>query len=134
MTIDDVSTLRDLNAQLHKDPEFRREYRRQKPYYDLILEVIRRRRELNLTQKELAKMVGTHQSNISRIESGEHNVRLGTLIEIADALEAGVEIRLVPYFDVDHSEYRELFTMQASSGVIDEQIASRMVSQELVGV
>ncbi len=91
-----VSTFNDLLCELEKDPEFRREYRRQKPYYDLLLEVVRRRKELNLTQKDIAERVGTQQSAISRIESGEHNARLSTLVEIADALEARLEIRLVP--------------------------------------
>ncbi len=33
-----TSTLEDLLAELNKDPEFRKEYQRQKPYYDQIIE------------------------------------------------------------------------------------------------
>lgn len=111
----DVSSFNDLLCELDKDPEFRRQYRLQKPYYDLLLEVIKRRKDLNLTQGELAERVGTHQSAISRIESGEHNSRLRTLIEIAEALEARLEIRLVPFLDwVDEDGWRPLFTSTAS--------------------
>ena len=31
------------------------------------------RKEKNLTQKDLAKLIGTKQSNISRLESGNYN-------------------------------------------------------------
>ena len=106
MTKNELPTLGDLLTELDRDPDFRREYRRQKPYYDLLLEIVRLRKQLNLTQSELAKRASTHQSRISRIESGEHNIRIGTLIEIAEALEAQVEIRLVPIrHDLEGEDY-----------------------------
>jgi transcriptional regulator with XRE-family HTH domain len=128
-----TSTFEDLIIELEKDPEFRREDRRQKPYYDLILEIIKRRRELNLTQKELATRVGTRQSSISRIESGEHNIRLSTLIEIAEALQARVRIRLIPLFYVDDEEYRNLVNASASNKP-EESTASLTTSSEKVKV
>lgn len=115
MTKRGVSSLNDLFCELDQDPEFQRQYRLQKPYYDLLLEVIKRRKDLNLTQSELAARVGTNQSAISRIESGNHNARLSTLIEIAEALQAKLEIRLVPFLDWDDEEcWRPLFTSTAS--------------------
>lgn len=110
-----VSTLEALFGELYKDPEFRKEYDRQKPYYDLILEVIRGRKRLGLTQQELAEKAGKQQSAISRIESGEYNIRFKTLIEIAEALEAKVEIKLVPKFHVADEDYTELLEIQATS-------------------
>lgn len=79
-----------------KDPEFQKYYRKQKPYFDLVIELINRRRELNITQKELAKKLGTFQSRISKIESGEHNFRLSTIIDIAEALESELVITFKP--------------------------------------
>jgi transcriptional regulator with XRE-family HTH domain len=128
-----ANTFEDLIIELEKDPEFRREDRRQKPYYDLILEIIKRRRELNLTQEELATRVGTRQSSISRIESGEHNMRLSTLIEIAEALQARVRIRLIPLFYVDDEEYRNLVNASASNKP-EERTASLTTSSEQVKV
>lgn len=90
-----LQTLKDLSLELHKDPEHEREYRRKKPFYDLMLEIINRRNALGLSQKELAERMGTHQSAISRIQSAESNPRLGTIIEIAEALDATVEIKFV---------------------------------------
>ena len=88
--------MEELFTELYRDPKFRKEYDRQKPYYDLILEIIRNRKRLNLSQKDLAERIGKRQNAISRIESGEHNIRLSTLIEIAEALETKVLIKLVP--------------------------------------
>jgi len=96
-----ISTLSDLATRLDKDPEHRREYARQKPYHDLLREIIRARKSLNLTQAELAERAGTHQSRISRIESAEYDVRLSTIIQIAEALNSRVEIRLVENAPVD---------------------------------
>ena len=99
-----VSTFEDLLCELEKSPEYRRAYRRQKPLYDLVFEIITRRNELGLTQKELADRAGTHQSAISRIESGEHNPRLNTLVEIAEGLESRLEIRLVPILEFEDKD------------------------------
>jgi len=117
-----VSTFEDLTSELERSPEFRKEFRRQKPFYDLILEIIRRRKELNLTQEELATRAGMPQSSISRMESGEHNVRLGTLIEVAEALEARVEIRLVPIHYVEDEEYTKLCDMSATNALVHRHI------------
>lgn len=75
---------------LRKDKQFRKEQRRVAPYFDLALDIIKRRLELGLTQKELAELANTFQSRISKIESGEHDIRFSTLIDIAEALECEV--------------------------------------------
>lgn len=48
----------------------------------------------NLSQRELSKLAGVPQSHISRIENGEVNLRLSSLIELARVL--GLELALVP--------------------------------------
>ena len=83
-------------SELEKDPEFRNARRRIKPYFDLLKDVLRRRKKLGITQKELAKRANTHQSRISKIESGEHDIRLSTIIILAEALDAEVKIQIVP--------------------------------------
>lgn len=45
-----------------------------------------------LTQMQLAEITGFTQSNIWRIESGKYSVGLDILANIADALDASVEI------------------------------------------
>lgn len=58
-----------------KDEEFKLEYEKLQPRYEAIAQIIRARKEQNMTQAELAKRVGTQKSNISRLESGNPRCR-----------------------------------------------------------
>ena len=50
-----------------------------------------RRRELGMSQEELAEKSGVSRATISRLESGELlMVKTGTLIKLAEALECKV--------------------------------------------
>jgi DNA-binding XRE family transcriptional regulator len=60
--------------------------------YRLASDLIRRRRELHMTQKQLAAASGVRQSEISRIESGHGNPTLKTMSALARALDAEVHI------------------------------------------
>ena len=62
--------------------------------YQVVGEIIKARKELNLTQEQLADLVGTKQSNISRLESGEYNPTIEFLSKIAIAMGKTLEIRL----------------------------------------
>jgi transcriptional regulator with XRE-family HTH domain len=59
------------------------------------VKVAQLREKLGLTQTQLAAMLSTSPSVISRIENGE-NVELKTLQKIAQALNAKLKIELVP--------------------------------------
>lgn len=132
MNGEEFKTLQDLMQQLDKNPEFRREYRRQAPFYDLILEIIHRRKELGLTQQELADKVGTYQSNISKIEAGEVNVRLSTLVDIAEALETRLQIWFVPFYDAENDDsYQKLFQISSKSSGAAEYYAPSEQSYEV---
>lgn len=55
-------------------------------------EIIRtRRKELNISQEELAQKVGKKRPYISRLENGE-DVRLSNLIQVARALNLSLEL------------------------------------------
>jgi transcriptional regulator with XRE-family HTH domain len=60
--------------------------------YRLAGQLIARRRELRMTQQQLAAASGIHQSEISRIEGGNGNPRLKTLGALTGAL--GVELSI----------------------------------------
>lgn len=57
-------------------------------------EVRRTRKQLALTQLELASRLGTSQSYVANVEAGRENVTIGKLAQIAAALESTLEIRL----------------------------------------
>jgi ribosome-binding protein aMBF1 (putative translation factor) len=56
--------------------------------FDLIVQIIDRRRELHLTQQQVAAASGLHQSVVSRIEQGVANPTARTLAALARALDA----------------------------------------------
>ena len=78
---------------LMKDKDFKVEYEKLKPRYDVISQIIDARVEQNITQEELALRVGTQKSNISRLESGTYNPSLDFLVKVARGL--GKEITIV---------------------------------------
>jgi transcriptional regulator with XRE-family HTH domain len=57
-------------------------------------QVADRRKERGLSQAELANLVGTTQSAIARLESGGRPPRIDTLLRIANALDADLQIEL----------------------------------------
>lgn len=52
------------------------------------------RMEAGLSQQELANRIGTHKPNISRIESGQQNISLDTMLKIASALNKEISFEL----------------------------------------
>ena len=63
------------------------------PEYQAILNLYETRIELGMTQKELAKLSGVRQSNISRIESGMCSPTIHTLSALALAMNKKLEIK-----------------------------------------
>ena len=59
--------------------------------------VVERRNEMNLSQRELAELVGTTQSAIARLERGGRPPRIDTLLRIAEALDCDLQVELVPH-------------------------------------
>jgi ribosome-binding protein aMBF1 (putative translation factor) len=60
--------------------------------FDLVEQIIDRRRELRLTQQQVATAAGLHQSVVSRIEQGVANPTARTLEALARALDARLTI------------------------------------------
>ncbi len=69
---------------------------------DLIGEAIKQtRKERNLTQEELGKLIGVQKSQISRIESNASNVTIDTLLRVFNALQAKVKLQVeLPNFKI----------------------------------
>lgn len=76
-----------------KDPEFRAEYDRSRPEYEIMHELVKARVASNITQKELSEKSGIRQSNISRIESGSCSPTVATLQALAKGLGKKLTIR-----------------------------------------
>ncbi len=85
----------EMKEDMLKDEEFKIEYEKLKPRYEAIEQIIRARKEQNMTQAELAKRVGTQKSNISRLESGNYNPSLDFLSKVAESLGKSLSVQLV---------------------------------------
>ena len=83
----------DVKELLMKDDEFKAEYEKLKPRYDVISQIIDARAKEGVTQEELAFRVGTQKSNISRLESGTYNPSLDFLVKVAHSL--GKEMQII---------------------------------------
>ncbi|MHB1665446.1 MAG: helix-turn-helix transcriptional regulator [bacterium] len=84
----------DVKNELLKDPATYDEYKSLEPEYKIIRQMIKIRTEQGLTQKELAVKIGTRQSNISRLESGEYNPSLQFLKKVAKGLNKELIVSL----------------------------------------
>ncbi len=83
-----------LKKELLEDKEVAREYERLRPKYLLISQLIKARTKMGLTQAELAKKVGTKQSAIARVESGNANPSVSFLEKLAQALGSKLIIQI----------------------------------------
>lgn len=86
----------DLEKELLSDPETKKEFDKLAPRYAVISQLIEARIKNKMTQAEVAKMVGTKQSAIARVESGRANPSIEFLQKLANALNSSLEIKFIP--------------------------------------
>ena len=89
----DLSTF--LNEQMN-NPEFAQEYNSVQPEMDAIRSMIKARKSQNLTQKQLAELVGIDQGDISKLENGLRNPTIQLLNRIADSMNMTLKIEFIP--------------------------------------
>lgn len=77
-----------------KDPKFRKLVEAKRSYFETLLAMKKTREAMGLTQEKLASLAGVPRRTIVRIESGQKNTTVDTLISIAFALGKGFEMRL----------------------------------------
>lgn len=86
----------DFLSQKMKDDEFRHEYEKLQPQYEVIKALIEARKSINMTQHELSVKSGVAQSDISRIESGNGNPTLKMLERLADGMDMHLKLEFLP--------------------------------------
>ena len=75
-----------------KNPEFKKYYDEYGKQLEIAYQILKLRKKKKMSQLELAKRIGTKQSNIARIETGQQNFSVDTLEKIADALDCKLNI------------------------------------------
>lgn len=86
------TNLLDFKKELLKDDKGREEYERLKPKYELIHALIERRHQLRISQDRLARITGTRQPAISRLERGDYNTTMGTFLKVVQALNLDLQV------------------------------------------
>ena len=86
-----------VQEKIKKHPFLKEELKKADQAWDIAFQIINLREKAGLTQKELADLIGTSQSNIARLESADYtSYTWQTLEKITKALKARLEIRIVP--------------------------------------
>ena len=96
MKLSDLKTNDGLIAeQLHSDPEFRAEWERTALARAVAVAIVRYRAKHDLTQRELADRLGMKQPQVARLELGEVNPSMDTLLRISARLtiEFTIDVR-----------------------------------------
>ena len=83
-----------FKARMLANPEVKHEYDALEQEFAIASELIRARARAGLSQAELAERMGTSQSAIARLESGQTLPSTKTLIRFAEATGSKVELRL----------------------------------------
>lgn len=89
-----MKSYKNIKKEFLKDKEVKKSYDELEGEFSVVRLIIKKRIESGLTQAELAKKVGTKQSAISRLESGEYNPTLSFLYKITEALGSQICISI----------------------------------------
>lgn len=90
-----MNSLKNIKAQILKDPEASAEYAAQQPEFEIARELISARVRAGMTQAELAQRMSTTQSTIARLESGRMMPSMRTFARYAQATNSHTVVRLV---------------------------------------
>lgn len=85
---------KNFKKELLKDEQIAQEYKKLEPRYQLISELIKSRLKKGLSQEQLAERIGTKQSAIARIESGNANPSIEFLEKITKAMGSKLVIQV----------------------------------------
>lgn len=85
---------KDLREELLEDKEVKKEYDKFKLYYELIGQLIEARTKKGMSQRELAEKIGTKQSAIARLESGNANPSIAFLEKVASAMGRTLSVQI----------------------------------------
>lgn len=89
--------LTELHEEIRRHPARQARYERELARLRLANEIVKLRESRKLSQAQLAKRIGTHQSAIARMEQSTYRgYTVATLAKIAAAAGKHLEVRFVP--------------------------------------
>lgn len=92
------TTLKQFKAKALASPAVKAEYDALSASYEMKRQMIAMRKKAGLTQEQMAELLGTRKSNISRLESvgTENSPRLATVEDYARVLGYAVKVEFEP--------------------------------------
>jgi DNA-binding XRE family transcriptional regulator len=94
--LSELTTAEEIHERDMADPAYRAEYERTRFANDIAIRVLRYRTEHGLTQTAFGRLVGMRQPHVARLESGEHEPSLSTLVRLAGALGEDFTVDIKP--------------------------------------
>jgi len=90
-------TLADFKKKAFSKPAVKKEYESLAPAYELRKKLIALRQKAGLTQEQIADVLHTNKSNISRLENAnsDSSPKLSTIEQYAHAVGYNIEIKFV---------------------------------------
>lgn len=78
------------------DPEVLKEYEEHKAEYEVARALIKARLASKMTQADVAKKMHTSQSQIARLESGDHLPSIHSIYRYAQAINRKITLNIAP--------------------------------------
>ncbi len=85
-----------VHAELMKDPEYARIWEQTVLARAVALRLVAYRAEHGLSQTALARQLGMRQPQVARLEAGEHNPSIATLMRLSRTLGMEFHIEITP--------------------------------------
>lgn len=90
-----ASGFKDYLEEQLKNPRVKKYYNEYGEQLKIAYQVLQLRKKKGISQRVLAEKIGTKQSNIARLESGQQNFTIGFLGKIAEALDYRLKTELL---------------------------------------
>ena len=126
-----MTKMSDLHREWMKDPEYRAEYEKTQPVFDLMHALVSARVSSGLTQAQIAERMATTQSAVARLEGWTANPSVNTLRRFAEATGTRWKISFEPIgTDGSNADEDETFSDDVANeeSVEPRTIASAPVS------
>jgi transcriptional regulator with XRE-family HTH domain len=123
MKLSDMKTNDELLAEQLTDSEFRAEWERTALARAVALRLVRYRAERDISQRELAELLEMKQPQVARLERGDVNPGLETLMRLAGALEIEFTIDVRPA-----NQKSRLVTQRAQDEALTSYATARAVA------
>lgn len=95
------------------DDEYREAYMEASVEQNIAWQIKFNRQSRNIDQRQLAKLIGTRQSAISRMEDPSYGrLNLKSIVKIANALKCAVTVKLISYSEL--AEQTQLFSKEST--------------------